>query len=363
MTTQINVGEKLKNLGKKILTEMKQGKNPEINIPIRSLSNIYFDEKEKLIRMGNKMSKRYFLNVAHVKKFMQTLLVARQCKLIIEKGVTISIRDLYYALKHTISNTNENTFDEQSESDPIIEDLEATLDVLREELHLNADRKGYIAGLIKIKDRGDSIDCSHMGSGGWAIPSNVEPEMVEFVECSAEYVLVIEKDAVWQRLNEDKFWKKNKCIIVTGKGQPARGARRLIHRMANELKLPVYVLTDADPWGYYIYSVIKQGSINLSFLSKRLALPSAKFLGLTTLDLKKFKIDESVTIKLNDKDKKRIKELMKYVWFKPIEWQNELRNMLNQNYKLELEALSSKGIRFITTNYLPRKIETEDFLP
>ncbi len=294
---------------------------------------------------------------------MQTLLVAAECKKIIEQGVTTSIRDLYYALKRTILGTHENTFEDQSESDPVVEDLEAALDTLREKLHLIADRKGYLAGNITINDAGDRINCAKMGSSGWAIPSNVEEEIIKFENVRADYVLVIEKDAVWQRLNEDRFWKKQNCLIVTGKGQPARGARRLINRLHTELGLPIYVLTDSDPWGYYIYSVIKQGSINLSFLSDRLGTPDAKFVGLTTMDVEKFNIPKNVTIKLNKGDEKRIKELLNYIWFKPKEWQKELRHMLKVGYKLELEALSSKGIKFISEKYLPEKIKNGDFLP
>ena len=277
--------------------------------------------------------------------------------------MTISIRDLYYALKRTIPDTKENTFEEQAESDPIIEDLEAALNTLRERLHLKADRKGYLAGNMIIQDSGDEIDASRMGSSGWAIPSNVEPDKIKFKNVKADYVLVIEKDAVWQRLNEDKFWKKNNCLIITGKGQPDRGTRRIINRLHTELKLPIYVLTDADPWGYYIYSVIKQGSINLSFLSDRLGTPEAKFIGLTTQDVSKFDIAKNVTIKLNQGDVKRTNEMLKYMWFKPKDWQHELNHMLNVGYKLELEALSSKGIKFITEKYLPQKIEKKEFLP
>ena len=60
--------------------------------------------------------------------------------------------------------------------------------------------------------------------------------------------------------------------------------RRLLHRLHNELKLPVYCLLDNDPWGYYIYSVIKQGSINLAYESKRMAIPDAHYLGLRSND-------------------------------------------------------------------------------
>ncbi len=359
----LKTDKKLVELGNNVLSQINQLKNPNISLPIRALSNIFFDEKSGLVRLGHKTSSRTYLNTAHTRKFMQTLLIAAECKKIKNQQVTTSIRDLYYAIKHTIGETNENTVDEQSESDPIIEDLEAALNTLRENLNLKADRKGYVAGPIAIRDTGDLIDCTRMGSSGWAIPSNVEPDVVKFEKCSADYVLVIEKDAVWQRLNEDKFWKKQNCLIVTGKGQPARGCRRLVNRLHNELKLPVYVITDGDVWGYYIYSVIKQGSINLSFLSDRLGTPAAKFIGLTTRDVVTFGIPKNVTIKLNQGDVKRANEMLKYVWFKPKEWQDEIQHMLKVGYKLELEALSAKGIRFISEKYLPEKISKKDFLP
>lgn len=363
MVKDENPTEGLNNLGRKVLGDLKKIQNPDIKLPIRTLANIYFDKQSGLVRLGDKASHRTYLNVAHTRKFMQTLLVAAECKKIIAQNVTTSIRDLYYALKHTIPDTNENTFEEQGESDPILEDIEAAMDTLREKLHLQADRKGYLAGPITIIDTGDSIDASKMGSSGWAIPSNVEPEKIQFKSCTAAFVLVIEKDAVWQRLNEDKFWRNHNCLILTGKGQPARGTRRLINRLHKELNLPIYVVTDADAWGYYIYSVIKQGSINLSFLSDRLGTPNARFIGLTTQDVKEFDLPKNVTIKLNPGDIKRTNEMMKYVWFQPKEWQSELKHMLKCDFKLELEALSSKGIKFISEKYLPQKIQSKEFLP
>jgi len=358
-----NPKEKLIALGQETINQLEKLRNPDIVLPIRTLSNVFFDEKHKLIRLGDKVSHRTYMNIAHTRKFMQTLLVAAECKKIMDQNVSTSIRDLYYALKRTIPDTNENTFEEQGESDPVLEDLEAALNTLRERLHLQADRKGYVAGPLVIDDSGDTIDCGRMGSSGWAIPSNAESNVIKFKSCSANFVLVIEKDAVWQRLNEDKFWKKHNCLILTGKGQPARGTRRLINRLHNELKLPVYVLTDSDVWGYYIYSVIKQGSINLSFLSDRLGTPDAKFIGLTTQDVARFDIPKNVTIKLNEGDKKRANEMLNYVWFRPKEWQQEIKHMLQVGYKLELEALTSKGIKFISEKYLPQKIQNKEFLP
>jgi len=357
------VVKKLKDVGIDIYGQINKGMDPGYELPVRTLNNVFFDQKTKTIKLGDRKSTRQFLNIAHTRKFMQTMLVTSEIRKIIEQEATISIRDLYYALKHTIEGTEENTFENQGESDPIIEDLESSLNLLREELHLAASSKGVITGKMKIKDGKDTIDLTKMGSGGWGVPSNVEPEKIEIKDLDAEYVLFIEKDAVWKRFNEDKFWQKHKCIIITGRGQPSRAERRFVQRLNKEHKLPVYALMDADPWGMYIYSVIKQGSISLSYSEEKLATPQTKYIGLTVSDVETFKIPKEVTIKLNKLDVKRLNEMKNYEWFKKKEWQDEFDLMKEKAIKLELEALSKKGIRFITEEYLPQKIKSKDFLP
>ena len=351
--------KKLRSLGEDVLKDIELEKNPDLDIPVRSLSNIIYDEKTKMLTLGGKVSKRYLFNVAHAKKFMQTLLVAAFCKELQEQGIHTSLRDMFYALKRTLPNSNENTFDEQTESDPIVVDLEVTLDVLREQLHLAADVRGRAVGNVIIKDRGDRVGWSKLGSGGWAIPSVVED--IEFKKVDADSIIVIEKNAMFERLHEDKFWKKHNCVLITTQGQAARGVRRLIQRLSTEFKIPVYVCTDADSYGWYIYSVIKYGSISLSHVSERLGCPKAKFLGLTISDIDKFKLHD-FTIKAKEVDIKRAKEMMKYEWFKSKEWQRELKLMVQKKVKAELEALSGRGLKFVTETYLPTKIENEDFL-
>ncbi len=362
-TKDKEVIKKLEGLGENVLKQINAGDGPQVQLPVRSLGNIYFDNKSKTIKLGDKTSERQFLNIAHTRKFMQTMLVTNELKKVIQQNATVSIRDLYYALKHTIEGTQENTFEDQSESDPLIEDLEASLNLLREELHLAASAKGIIAGPMVVKDGNDIIDLKKMGSGGWSVPSNVEEDRVTIKDMEADYVLFIEKDAVWRRFNEDRFWQKNNCIIITGRGQAARGERRLVQRLNREHKLPIYALMDADPWGMYIYSVIKQGSISLSYSEEKLATPETKYIGLTVGDVATFKIPKEVTIKLNQLDIKRLDELKSYEWFKHKKWQEEFDLMKEKNIKMELEALSKKGIRFITEEYLPQKIKSNDFLP
>ncbi|MHC5019318.1 MAG: DNA topoisomerase IV subunit A [Planctomycetota bacterium] len=353
----------LSDLGKDVAGIIKQGHDPSVSIRSRSISNVHFNERKSIIELGQQHQDRHFFNVGMARKFMQTMLVAAGCKEFVESGKTTSLRDLYYRLKHTIKGSSENTFDDQNESDPIIEDIEVTLDTLREELHLFASNRGALVGNITLVDSGDTIDCRHQGSGGWSIPSIVESNVIQFKKCDAKFVLLVEKDAVWRRLNEDKFWKKNKCILLHGQGQPTRGVRRLLWRFTNELKLPLYVFVDNDPWGLYIYSVVKQGSINLAFESSRMAVPSARFIGLSTFDRNKFDIGRDVCIKLTNEDRKRAKQILGYPWFQKKAWQKELKQMLKDDLKMELEVLSTKrNISFVSEEYLPRKIKEKDFL-
>jgi DNA topoisomerase-6 subunit A len=354
--------QKIEKLADAVLKTVKGGKNPFVEIPIRSLANVKFNEKKRLIELGSQRQKRYFFNVGMAKKFMQTFLVSDACKELIDSGKTTSIRDLYYITKHTIGDTKQNTFEEQDESDPVIEDLEVALDALREELHLFASRKGSMVGPITIRDTGDTIDLRRMGSGGWAVPSIVEENVIEFVKHEAKYILLIEKDAVWTRFNEDKFWRRERCIILQGGGQPPRGVRRLVQRLHSELRLPVYVLVDNDPWGFYIYSVMKQGSINLAYESMRMAVPDARFIGLSSFDKLTYKLPSNVAIKMDDGDISRARQMLAYPWFQAKRWQDEIQEMVKSGQKFELEALSRRGISFITEEYLPRKLKDKDWL-
>ena len=355
------VSKKITELGKEIADEIKRGKTPAFRMPVRSLSNIHFNEKKAQLELGDAVSKRSFMNVAHARKFMQTMLVAAWVRNeLVDEGITTSLRDMYYALKRTIPGTKENTVEEQSESDPIVVDIETMLDVLREELHLNADVRGRVVGNVVIKDRGDTVDWSKLGSGGWSIPSNVEN--IEFKSVDADYILLIEKNAAFERLHEDKFWKDQNCILMTSQGQAARGIRRLANRLSVDQNVPLYIFTDGDAYGWYIYSVIKWGSMNLAHVSNRLGTPNAEFIGLTMTDIENYDLD-NYTIKATDVDLKRAKELKEYPWFQAPEWQKEIDKMIKSKKKAELEALSSKGLRFITETYLPEKIGKKDFLP
>jgi len=339
------------------------GRDPAIEIPARTLSNVRYNKTKRFIEMGSATNRRQLFNLNQARSYMQTMLVAEGARRLIVQGKTTSLRGMYYLLKHTIEGTREETFEDQEESDGVIEDLEVAIEALREELHVYAKNAGAMVGEITLVDSGDTIDCTRMGSGGYSIPSIVEPEVIQFQKCNAKFILHVEKDTVWRRFNEDKFWRKHKCILTHGGGQPPRGVRRLLYRMHNELNLPVYCLLDNDPWGYYIYSVIKQGSINLAYESKRMAIPDARYLGLRSKDFEACGLSNSVKIELNDADRKRARQIAQYPWFAHKKaWQKEIQQLLHNGFKLEVEALISKDISYVTEVYTPQRLADGDWL-
>ncbi len=356
--------KKIHEMASKVVKSGMASRDPYFDIPTRSVSNTRFNKTKRILEMGGNTQRRNLFNLNQAKKFMQTLLVAKGCRELIDRGKTTSLRGMFYASLHDIAGTKgEKTFNEQSESDSVLEDLEVTVDALREELHIFAKKRGAMVGNITLVDRGDTIDCRRMGSGGYAIPSITEPDAIQFGKCDADFILHVEKDTVWQRFNEDRFWETHNCILTEGSGQPPRGVRRLLHRMHTELKLPVYCLLDCDPWGHYIYSVIKQGSINLAFESRRMAVPEAKFLGIRAEDYERCELSDDVKISLNERDISRAKQIASYPWFeKNRPWQREIKRLLSNGFKMEVEALITKDISYVTEVYVPERLRDADFL-
>ena len=94
-----------------------------------------------------------------------------------------------------------------------------------------------------------------------------------------------------------------------------------------------------------------------------MAIPDARFVGMSSFDAEQFGLPPEVTIRITDQDIRRAREIKQYPWFaKKKHWQREIDHMLKLGVKLELEALSSKDFSFITETYLPTKLREGRFL-
>jgi len=88
-------------------------------------------------------------------------------------------------------------------------------------------------------------------------------------------------------MQEDMFYQRYPCIVITAKGQPDVASRMFLSRITLELQITVLALVDSDPYGLKILSVYMSGSKNMSYDSASLTTPDIKWLGLRPSDMNK----------------------------------------------------------------------------
>ena len=112
----------------KVVLAARRRRDPHLDIPTRSLSNVKFNRRKRFIEMGKNTNRRLTVqSLSSEKLHADDAWLAVAVNNLLSKGKNTSIRGLYYMLKHTIEGTKENTFEEQSECDPVIEDVEGSL--------------------------------------------------------------------------------------------------------------------------------------------------------------------------------------------------------------------------------------------
>lgn len=297
--------EEIKGIASLVLSDIERRRNPAFDVPIRSANNIVYDQKRDVIHMGKNISQRTFHNTGTVTAFTQMLFIMSVLQEATERRKHLTKREIFYQ-DPVLFNKDQKT------SDSIIEDIAVAIGVTRPCLQVVAAAKGVCVGDLTLKEGDDVFNCNELGRGGWSISPFIDE--VEIKECGANYILVVEKDAALIRLIEEDFHKKNKCLLITGKGQPDIATRRLIRRLWKENNLPVYILTDSDSYGMQICSSYKRGSISLSFESPYLAVPDAHLLGLLPSDLDKFEVPKAARLKMTEWDLKKAKNMLEYPW-------------------------------------------------
>ena len=347
------------DIHKKIMARKK----PTMKFPVRSLTNVRYQPDRGFFEMAGQRKERA-LTVNTVKTFAQTLRMIALSKELVENDDIATKREAYYVSK----NWEEARFNEQPESDTVMDDVEAFFSVNREQLGFIPEEKGGdVAGRLIVvdhdRDTGKTlrIDCTKFGSGAYSIPITVEH--LQF-ETKADFILVIETAGMFQRLVKHNYWKGANCILVSMGGVPTRACRRFIRRLADIQKIPVYVFVDGDPYGISnIYRTLKVGSGNAAHLNEFFCVPQARFLGITPQDIIDYKLP---THPLKDVDIKRARDAIKNDPFirHHKEWVKGMEQLLEMGVRAEQQALAKHGLNYVIDTYLPEKLKhTERFLP
>ncbi|XP_078490434.1 meiotic recombination protein SPO11 [Ciona intestinalis] len=295
-----------------------------------------------------------FGNEGSVNKFGLTVKLLSMIYKLIQSGQVATKRDLYYE--------EPNLFSSQSIVDHIVDDISCMICVPRRWLNVVATSKGLIAGDLQFVDPdGHTVDCS-LNQSGSVVPvlvDNVSNIKTQY----AKFVLVIEKDATFQRLLDQGFTTNMPCVLVTGKGVPDVNTRILIRKIWNELEIPVFGLMDADPHGIEIMCVYRFGSLSQSHDVHSLALPFMKWIGVFPSDITRLRLPDDVTLPLSDKDKSKCRDILARPY---IEYHaglaEELHNMLRCDRKAEIQALMRFSPNYLAQVFIPSKIKNGNWI-
>ena len=350
---------KIKSHAQAIYDAIKKGEKPIISTPVRALSNVDYNLKNGYFQLGQSVKQRS-LAASTVKSFAQTMLLMNEARKVVETDDIMTKREAYYVSK----NWGDAKFNEQPESDTVMDDLEAMMRVLREHLgFIPEEDGGAVSGNLIIIDKDPDtgadlrIDCTKFASGAYNIPANVESFRFE---TSAKFILAIETAGMFQRLVKHKYYKTANCVLVSLKGVPSRATRRFIKRLSSEHSLPVYVFTDGDFYGHMnIYRTLKVGSGNAAHVNEHFCVPDAKFIGVTPQDIIDYKLPSHP---LKEVDVKRGKDALKNDPFvkQHKEWQKAIKQQIDMKVRAEQQALAQWGLNYVIDTYLPEKLKRPD---
>jgi len=346
-------------------TITRKNRKPSLHFPVRSLSNVKYDTRRGYFEILGKQVTRT-LSYTTVKTFAQSMrLLAVTKNELLDKDDIAAKREVYYNAK----SWGDCRFEQQPESDTLLDDMEAMLGINREQLgYVPDERGGDVCGFLTVIDKDQStgkdirIDCTKLGTGAWSVPSRVEH--LRF-ESKAKFILVVETSSLFQRLVHHRYYESARCILVSMSGVPTRACRRFLRRVSDDQKLPVLTFTDGDPYGYCnIYRTLKVGSGQAAHINKYFCVPQARFLGVTPQDIIDYELLDA-THPLEAVDIKRARDAMKNDPFikHHKEWQKALEQMLKMGVRIEQQAFAKHGLNFVLENYLPEKIKKAKYLP
>lgn len=337
----------------RIVDSIMKGQGFSFTVPSRSSGNqLYVPELDRIV-LKDRVVTREFASVKNSRKAAITTRILQLVYELCMKEIHVTKRDLFY--------TDVKLFVKQDDSDDVLDDVACMVGCTRSSLQVVASEKGVVVGRISFEDAGDPIDCTRMGIGGKAIPPFID--RITNIRSDAKFILLVEKDAAFMRLAEDRFYNTYPCIIITAKGQPDVATRLFLKKIKTQLNIPVLGLVDSDPYGLKILSVYMSGSKNMSYDSAHLTTPDIKWLGVRPSDLDKYNIPEQCRLKMTEHDIKTGKNLLEEEFIKknPI-WLKELELMVKTKEKAEIQALSNFGFQYLTKTYLPQKLAQMDWV-
>ncbi|NXF07678.1 SPO11 protein, partial [Smithornis capensis] len=343
--------EAIENVIQGVLQSLAQKKAPVLTLANRTdWRNIEFKDS-----VGLQMIPRYTTKQIRsdspqsASRFALMLKILSMIYKMVQSNTYATKRDIYYS--------DTLLFGSQSTVDHLINDISCMLKIPRRGLHILSTTKGFVAGnLSYTEEDGTKVNCTC--SKTVCIIKQEHLNRKDLIS-HAKFMLIVEKDATFQRLLDDDFFNKvSPCIMITGRGVPDLNTRLLVRKLWDSFQIPIFTLMDADPHGVEILCVYKYGSVSMCFEAHHLAVPSIKWLGLLPSDLKRLNISKDALIPFTKQDLNKLASLQKrpYLACQPL-WKKELEIMAASKLKAEIQVLTSLSQDYLSRVYLPNKLQ------
>jgi DNA topoisomerase-6 subunit A len=215
-------------------------------------------------------SVRTELNVSSVQKLARVVFMLEILLRNLDIGAVNTKRELYYIAKGLIKGTGQLKpldFEDQDESDSIIDFIGDMLRVYREELNCYANDRGgqtYSQQLIVTETLPDGekaiVELGSLGTTPFQ-PKNRPQSLKLKSKKKIDFCLVVESEGTAGTLATMGFTKRNNCILMGAQGVPSNGVRGWCKLIQDQLEVPMYFFGDLDAYTLQnIYRTLKAGS-------------------------------------------------------------------------------------------------------
>jgi DNA topoisomerase-6 subunit A len=316
--SKIDIQKEAKMLCESILADLERAKRPVLEAVKCSLDNSFYNSKVGFLTAGDKVVKTE-LNVSSVQKMTRTIFML---EILLEKlkgAATHTKREYYYIVKGMIKKNSDLKaldFDDQPESDAIIDFICDMLEVYREEMNCFANDRGgqtYSKNLVVTETLSDGstavVDLSSLGTTPFQPKNKPQQFRLKPKKGKIDFCLVIESEGTANTLVANGMHIRHNCIILGAQGVPSNGVRGWCKTIQDQLKIPMYFYGDLDAYTLQnIFRTLKAGSAASLIRNADFSAPDVKFLGVLPEDVKKLDLNYYT---VNDRDVAEARSLKK----------------------------------------------------
>ncbi len=291
-----------------MLKDLEKAQRPVLEATKCALDNSFYNPKVGYLTPGNKKV-RTELNVSSVQKMARAVFMLELLLRNIQVGAVNTKRELYYIAKGEVKHNPKLRpldFQEQDESDAIVDFICEMFEIYREELNCFANERGgqtYSQQLVVTETMPDgkkaTIDLSTLGTSPFT-PKNRPQALKLKAKKKINFALIVESEGTANTFVSNGFTRRNNCILIGASGVPSNGVRGWCKLIQDELRIPLYFFGDLDAYTMQnIFRTLKAGSAASLIRNSDFSAPEVKFLGVLPEDIKKYDLHD-YAVKEND---------------------------------------------------------------